>query len=121
LPNQPQRKTVIADPCALSARKLPNAITASEGNGGKKFSNAESAAIAKQVIHLRTRLGITQGELAKRVGTSYSQISRIESVRHEISHKTFRNVYRALGATPLVGYELPPRPGQPAHRELIPV
>ncbi len=46
LPNQPQRKTVIADPCALSARKLPNAITASEGNGGKKFSNAESAAIA---------------------------------------------------------------------------
>ena len=86
-----------------------------------RAKTAESAAIAKQVIHLRTRLGITQEELAKRVGTSYSQISRIESGRHEISHKTFRNVYRALGATPLVGYELPARPGQPAHRELIAV
>lgn len=84
-----------------------------------RAQTAESAAIAKQVIHLRTRLGITQQELAKRVGTSYSQISRIESGRHEVSHTTFRRVYRALGATPLVGYELPARPGQPVRRELI--
>jgi len=44
---QPSKeKTVSGEPCARSARKLPKAITASEGNGGKKFSNAESAAIA---------------------------------------------------------------------------
>src|SRR5205823_12492082 len=46
LPIQPRKKTVNGDPCARSARKLPKAITASEGNGGKKFSNADSAAIA---------------------------------------------------------------------------
>src|SRR5438270_10294932 len=45
-PSQARRKTVNGDPCALSARKLPIAITASDGNGGKKFSNADSAAIA---------------------------------------------------------------------------
>src|SRR3982751_4448245 len=46
LPAQPRKKTVKGDPWARSARKLPNAITASDGNGGKKFSNAESPRIA---------------------------------------------------------------------------
>src|SRR3982751_183843 len=46
LPAQPRMKTVNGDPWARSARKLPNAITASDGNGGKKFSNAESPRIA---------------------------------------------------------------------------
>ena len=45
-PAQPSRKTVNGDPWARSDRKLPNAITASDGNGGKKFSNAESPRIA---------------------------------------------------------------------------
>src|SRR3982751_3452073 len=46
LPAQPRKKTVNGDPWARSARKLPNAITASDGNGGKKFSNAESPRMA---------------------------------------------------------------------------
>src|SRR6266516_3753135 len=46
LPIQPSRKTVTAEPWALLARKLPTAITAADGKGGKKFSKAESAPIA---------------------------------------------------------------------------
>jgi ribosome-binding protein aMBF1 (putative translation factor) len=80
---------------------------------------ATSGAIAKQVIHLRTIKRITQSELARRAETSYSQISRIESGRHQISHDTFKRVFRALGVTPLVGYERPARRGRPAQRELI--
>ncbi len=83
--------------------------------------HAESKAIAKQIIHLRTLRGVSQQELARRAGTSYSQISRIESGRHQISHDTFRRIYRALGATPLIGYELPAEADRPAQRELVAV
>lgn len=83
--------------------------------------HAAAAAFAKQVIHLRTQLGITQDELAKRVRTSYSQISRIESGRHEVSAPTMRRVLRALDVQPVFGYRVPARKGHPAREYLIAV
>ena len=75
--------------------------------------------IAKMLIHLRTELGLTQQEVAKRASTSYSQISRIESGRHDVNTETLDRVFRSLGVTPLFGYEVPAKRGEPARRELI--
>jgi DNA-binding transcriptional regulator YiaG len=82
--------------------------------------HARAAAIAKHVIHLRTISGITQQALADRMGTSHTVISRLESGRHNVSQDTYDRAIRALGATPLYGYEVR-SPGRPAHRELIAV
>jgi DNA-binding XRE family transcriptional regulator len=53
--------------------------------------------IAAQVILYRTREGISQAELAQRVGTSYSSISQLERGQHPTSLETLRRVAVALG------------------------
>src|SRR5713101_4565545 len=68
---------------------------------------ASAAAAAKLIIHRRTELGISQGELARRMGTSNTQISRIESGRHSINEATLQRALRAMAAIPLLGYEVP--------------
>jgi DNA-binding XRE family transcriptional regulator len=84
-------------------------------------SHAAAAAFAKEVIHLRSELRLTQEGLAKKVGTSHTQISRIESGRHLVSNRTMRRVLIALGVVPLMGYRVPARNGRPARQELIAV
>jgi len=82
---------------------------------------ASAAAAAKLIIHRRTELGISQGELARRMGTSNSQISRIESGRHSINEATLQRALRAMAAVPLVGYEVPAHGRHRARRQLIAV
>lgn len=82
---------------------------------------ASAAAAAKLIIHRRTELGISQGELARRMGTSNTQISRIESGRHSINEATLQRALRAMKAVPIMGYEVPAHGGRPARRELIAV
>lgn len=82
---------------------------------------ARAAALAKHVIHLRTEQGLTQARLAARMRTSHTFISRLESGRHDVSQRTYDKVFRALGAIPLYGYELPAARGRPARRELVAV
>ncbi|HTV75081.1 MAG TPA: helix-turn-helix transcriptional regulator [Candidatus Acidoferrales bacterium] len=55
-------------------------------------------AIADLVILHRTRTGLTQEELAKRMGTSVPAISRLESGFHMPSMKTLQRLAEALGA-----------------------
>lgn len=86
-----------------------------------RAETARTAAIAKLLIQRRTELGLTQEAVANRAGTSYSQISRIESGRHDVNTKTLDKVFRALGVRPLFGYEVPSARGRPARRELIAV
>lgn len=64
-------------------------------------------AIAKLVIQRPTALGMSQRELARRVGTSEPAISRLENGRHGTSIQTLRRVFIALGGTFVLGYELP--------------
>lgn len=61
----------------------------------KKYEVA--LAIADLAILHRTRAGITQDELAKRMGTSVSAISRLESGFHIPSLQTLRKLAEALG------------------------
>jgi ribosome-binding protein aMBF1 (putative translation factor) len=74
----------------------------------KKYEVA--LAIADLAILHRTRAKITQDELASRMGTSISAISRLESGFHVPSLETLRKLAEALGGRvkiEIVGTELP--------------
>lgn len=66
-------------------------------------------AIARQVIELRARHQLTQEELAARVGTSHSQISRIESGQHRTTVDTLQRIADAFGVRLVVSFS--PRDG----------
>ncbi len=56
--------------------------------------------VSIQLTSLRKKAGWSQKELAKRIGTSQQQISRLESSSYEgHSLSTLRRVAKALGAT----------------------
>jgi ribosome-binding protein aMBF1 (putative translation factor) len=61
-------------------------------------------ALARIVIRRRGQLGLSQAELAKRVGTSHSAISRIESGRHPTTVQTLRRLAGALNTHLVVGF-----------------
>lgn len=75
--------------------------------------------IARLVIKHRMAQGLTQQELARRMGTSHSAISRIESGQHKTSVATLQRLAEALGVRFIVGFESGPA-GRPV-RELIAV
>ncbi len=64
--------------------------------------------LARLVIKHRAALGLSQEELAQRVGTSYSAISRIESGRHKTSIDTLQRLATALGLRFVLGFESGP-------------
>jgi len=85
----------------------------------RKKKSDIALAIAEQVVHLRTRSGLTQGELAVRMGTYGPVISRLESGLHFPSLDTVRKVAAALGGrvqVDIVDVKLPKRPGRPKKR-----
>jgi ribosome-binding protein aMBF1 (putative translation factor) len=47
------------------------------------LEEAENLRIAKNIYELRTKAGISQSELAKRIGTTQSVISRLEDADYE--------------------------------------
>lgn len=57
------------------------------------------------VIGLRARHGLTQEELARRVGTTKSAISRLESGRHKPNVDTLNRVARAFGKRLVISFE----------------
>lgn len=61
--------------------------------------------IAWLLIRYRMDNGLTQEELAERVGTSHSQISRIESGRHRPNLDTLERIAHALDLKLLVEFE----------------
>lgn len=73
--------------------------------------------LARAVIQLRMRQHLTQEQLAGRIGTTASAISRLESGQHMPSIETLRKLAHASGGHLLVAFEVP---GQTAKdRELI--
>ncbi len=78
---------------------------------------AQFEELARLVIKHRAALGISQDELARRVGTSHSAISRIESGRHKTSVETLQRLAHAMGLRLVVGFESGPR--ERPTRELV--
>lgn len=60
--------------------------------------------IARLIIRLRMDLGLSQEELARRVGTSASAIARLETGHHRPSVETLRRVAGALDANLVIGF-----------------
>jgi ribosome-binding protein aMBF1 (putative translation factor) len=61
--------------------------------------------IARVVILRRARLGLSQRDLAERMGTTASVISRIESGQHRTSTETVRRLAEALEGHALLGFD----------------
>ena len=73
--------------------------------------------IARFVIMRRAELGLTQEQLAERMGTSHSAISRIESGQHRTSVGTLERLAGALDVRFVMGFETGPR--EAPIRELV--
>lgn len=78
---------------------------------------AQFEELARLVIKHRAALGLSQKELARRVGTSHSAISRIESGQHRTSVTTLQRVAAGLGLKLVLGFES--GPADEPIRELI--
>lgn len=74
--------------------------------------------LARIVIRRRMDLGLTQAQLAGRMGTSHSAISRIESGQHPTSVRTLQRLATALEMRFVMGFEHGPKK-RPV-RELVP-
>jgi transcriptional regulator with XRE-family HTH domain len=57
------------------------------------------------VTELRRRHGISQEELARRVGTTKSAISRLESGRHWPNVETLWRIAEAVGARLVISFD----------------
>jgi ribosome-binding protein aMBF1 (putative translation factor) len=74
--------------------------------------------LARIVIRRRIELELTQEELATRMGTSHSAISRIESGQHSTSVQTLQRLAAALEMRFVMGFEH--GPAEKPIRELVP-
>ena len=74
--------------------------------------------IAWLLIKYRMDKGLTQEQLAELVGTSHSQISRIESGRHRTNLDTLLRIAGALDCKMVLGFEST-TPGGRAKRDLV--
>lgn len=63
--------------------------------------------IAREVIAVRMELGLSQEELAHRVGTSASAIARLESGSHRPSVETLRRVAQAMDRELVIEFHKP--------------
>ncbi|SRR5713226_1885292 len=90
--------TTVADSRSRRAQRSP-------AYRGEQERLAQFEELARLVIKHRAGLGISQEELARRVGTSHSAISRIESGRHKTSVETLQRLAHALGLRLVLGFE----------------
>jgi ribosome-binding protein aMBF1 (putative translation factor) len=74
--------------------------------------------IAWLLIKFRMDKGLSQQELADLVGTSNSQISRIESGRHRTNLETLTRIAHALDLRLVLGFETASSSGKPK-RDLV--
>jgi ribosome-binding protein aMBF1 (putative translation factor) len=61
--------------------------------------------LARIVIMRRAALGLTQAELAARMGTTASAVSRIESGQHATNAQTLKKLGDAFGGRAVLGFE----------------
>jgi ribosome-binding protein aMBF1 (putative translation factor) len=105
----------IGTPAAVASERR---AARSERYRAQREDRAAFREVAWLLIKYRMENGLTQQELADRVGTSYSQISRIESGRHTVSIDTLRRVSHALGLKLILGFERQEVDEEP-HREFV--
>jgi ribosome-binding protein aMBF1 (putative translation factor) len=111
-----------------AAPSSPIGSTAEEASGRRAARSPEYRAqqaaregfreIAWLIIKYRMDKGLSQRELAELVGTSYSQVSRIESGRHRTNLDTLSRIAHALDLKMVLGFESTSASGR-AKRDLV--
>lgn len=84
----------------------------------QRTERADFRELAWLLIKYRMDKGLSQQELAEMVGTSHSQISRIESGRHRTNFDSLLRIARALDLKVVVGFESVTKGGRP-RRDLV--
>ncbi len=87
----------MTDLAALKTRLLEDSETREEYD-----AQAPEFAIAWELIAARTRAGLSQAEIAARMGTSQSTIARLESGRRLPSLRTLARYASATGSRTVV-------------------
>ena len=110
-----QAHTKSASGAGLAAAPSPVESTAEEAASRRAAHSPEYRAqqagrdgvreIAWLLIKYRMDKGLSQEQLAELVGTSHSQISRIESGRHRTNLDTLSRIAHALDMRMVVGFE----------------
>ena len=85
---------------ALRAELLADPDTRAEYD-----SQADEFNMARELIAARSRAGLTQGEVAERMGTTQSVVARLESGRRAPSMRTVQRYAQAVGARAVVHLE----------------
>ena len=68
-------------------------------------AQADEFAIARELIAARTRAGLTQADVAERMGTTQSVIARLEGGKRAPSMRTVQRYAQAVGARAVVRIE----------------
>lgn len=85
---------------ALKVELLADAETRAEYD-----AMADEFDMARELIAARCRVGLTQGQVAERMGTTQSVIARLESGRRGPSMRTVQRYANALGCRAVVRIE----------------
>jgi len=65
----------------------------------------EEFVIASAVVEVRNRAGLTQKQLARKMGTSQPVVARLESGRSQPSMRTLKKLAKATGSRLLIRFE----------------
>ncbi len=90
----------MTDLAELKARLLEDPQTCAEYD-----AQAPEFALARELIAARTRAGLSQTEVAERMGTSQSAVARLESGRSLPSLRTLERYASATGSRAVVKLE----------------
>ena len=89
-------------------KELKTQLLANPDTQAAYDAQAEEFAIARELIAARTRAGLTQADVAARMGTTQSTVARLESGRRQPSLRTVQRYARAVGCRAVVRIEAVP-------------
>ena len=78
--------------------KSPNPIKPRKNQRERRASDS-TVILGRRLALVRKRTGMTQKELAERIGWNPSQVGRIEAGYHELTVKTLMSYMRGVGIT----------------------
>ena len=87
-------------------KTLKAELLADPATHAEYVSVASEFAMARELIAARSRAGLTQGEVAERMGTTQSVVARLESGRRAPSMRTVQRYAQAVGTRAVVHLEV---------------
>ena len=86
-------------------KSLKTELLADPDTRAEYDATAAEFSMARELIAARSRAGLTQGEVAARMGTTQSVVARLESGRRAPSMRTVERYAQAVGARAVVHLE----------------